>query len=56
MIEKIELDHGVTLDFLESTCYLEIRYAENYCEIISVDKAKKIIEFLTKFVEAKEKK
>jgi hypothetical protein len=56
MIEQIELDHGITLDVLESTCYLDIRYAEHYCETISVDKAKQIIEFLTKFIEAKEKK
>jgi len=56
MIDKIELDHGITLDLLGSTCYLEIYYAENYCESISVDKAKLIIKLLTKFVEAEEEK
>ena len=55
MTEQIELDCGITLDVLGSTCYLNIHYAEDYCETISVDKAKQIIEFLNKFVQAKER-
>ena len=56
MTEQIELDHGISFECLESICYLDINYAEDYCETISVDKAKRIIEFLTKFVEAKEER
>ena len=56
MTEKIELDHGILFECLESICYLNIHYAEDYCETISVNKAKKIIEFLNKFVQAKERK
>ena len=56
MTEKIKLDHGILFECLESICYLNIHYAEDYFETISVDKAKKIIEFLNKFVQAKERK
>ena len=50
------LPEGILFECLESICYLNIHYAEDYCETISVDKAKKIIEFLNKFVQAKERK
>lgn len=54
MSERIELDRGISFECLGPLCYLDIHYAEDYCEIVSVDKAKKIIEFLTEFVNKNE--
>ena len=56
MNDTFQIDLGIWLEVPnEVTCYLRIYYAEDYCESISVDQAKQMIEFLNRYVEANEK-
>jgi hypothetical protein len=56
MNDAFQIDHGIWLEVNASVCYLQIHYAEDYCESISVNQAKQMIEFLNRYVEANEKK
>lgn len=57
MDDAFQIDHGIWLELPnEVTCYLRIYYAEDYCESISVNQAKQMIEFLNRYVEANEEK